>query len=392
MKEPLYAVADGMGGHAAGEVASEIAVDILAGRTDEIFDAESLIDTVRLINRSIIEAAKTGLGRPGMGTTLTVAVIDGTRMLIAQVGDSRAYLTHNGKLQQLTRDHSYVGELLAGGHISESEAANHPKRSVITRALGSDPKTEADIYELEAAVGDRLLLCSDGLYGMVPDSDIEQILNSSESPDVACERLIDAACAGGGLDNISAIVVDIINDQSEFIQFSGTEDSSSSPRHAGRERGASRAPQNKRRRLHVGIIAFVVLLVILIASAIGGVYWYASNTAFLRTGNSGMVEVYRGLPGEVLPGLHLEWHEYNSDVKAADLLSTTADRLEEGVQVDSLDAAAILIADYEEQIRERNTARTAQPNQTNESNQSNQSAQEGQSAGSSGTGQEDTAQ
>jgi len=351
---PLYAVADGMGGHAAGEVASEIAVDILARNASLITDADALIDTARTINQAIIKAARDGLGSPGMGTTLTAAILDGKRLLIAQVGDSRAYLLHDKTLQQLTRDHSYVGELLAGGHISPSEAASHPKRSVITRALGSDPKTEADIYELEATVGDRLLICSDGLYGMVPSEEIKAILMAEADPQTACDALIQAARDGGGLDNISAVVVDISSDESEFLTFKQERAGSEAP--LGRRRRGSGRPRQRPSRINLGIVTFLVLLVLLVGSAILSIYWYASNSAFLRA-EDGRVLVYRGLPGEVLPGLRLEWYEYTTDIDPNDLLPTIAERLESGIPADSLNEAASLVADYEEQIRLAETRR-----------------------------------
>ncbi|MCL2749597.1 MAG: Stp1/IreP family PP2C-type Ser/Thr phosphatase [Coriobacteriia bacterium] len=351
---PIYAVADGMGGHAAGEVASELAVDILAENAPSIHSGEALIKTVRVINRAIIEATKSGLGRPGMGTTLTAAILDGTRLLIAQVGDSRAYLLHNNRLQQLTRDHSYVGELLAGGHITADEAVAHPKRSVITRALGSDPKTEADIYELEATLGDRLLLCTDGLYGMVPLENITKILGTVADPQDACDQLVTAAREAGGLDNISVIVVDINEEGSDFLTFTtesqGQQDAGGRPGRRGRRNAGEGKGLFK--RFHLSIFTFLILLVLLIGGAIGGVYWYASNSAFLRA-EEGMVVVYRGLPGEVLPGLRLEWYEYTTDIKTSDLLSVTAERLKEGVRVDSLNDAATLVADYEQQIRDK---------------------------------------
>ncbi|MCL2808170.1 MAG: Stp1/IreP family PP2C-type Ser/Thr phosphatase [Coriobacteriia bacterium] len=357
---PLYAVADGMGGHAAGEVASEIAVEILAEHALSIRDSDALINTVRTINRVIIEATKDGRGREGMGTTLTVAILDGVRLLIAQVGDSRAYLLHNRRLQQLTRDHSYVGELLAGGHISAAEAALHPKRSVITRALGSDPKTEADIYELQATVGDRLLVCTDGLYGMVSEEDITHILTSTDEPQQACDELIEAARNGGGLDNISVIVVDINNNESEFLNFGndafGFEDAFDTRSRRARFQRARRgnAKSGKAgvfKRLHLGILTFLVLLALLVGGAVAGVYWYADSNAFLRTEDNRVV-VYRGLPDEVLPGLRLEWYEYTTNVDPADLRPTTAERLKEGVRVDSLSEAASVVSSYEQQIRQ----------------------------------------
>jgi len=355
VQRPLYAVADGMGGHAAGEVASEMAVDILAENAPSIRDGEALIKTIRIINRAIIDATRTGQGRVGMGTTLTAAILDGPRLLIAQVGDSRAYLLHKNKLQQLTRDHSYVAELLAGGHITADEALAHPKRSVITRALGSDPKTEADIYELEATVGDRLLLCTDGLYGMVPLADLTRILDTVADPQDTCDALVAAAREAGGLDNISVIVVDIHEEASEFLSFTteARESEGAAGRHGRQSRSRSTAEANKGffKRFHLGILTFLILLALLVGGAIGGVYWYASNSAFLRA-EDGRVVVYRGLPGEVLPGLRLEWYEYTTDIKTSDLLTVTAERLSDGVRVDSLNDAATLVADYERQIKD----------------------------------------
>ena len=165
---PLFAVADGMGGHAAGEVASEIATTVLANQAPKTPDAEALGRAVETANLEIIAAAEDGRGRAGMGTTCTAAILEGERLVVAQVGDSRAYLLHQGKLQQLTRDHSLVAMMVEAGQLTPEEARVHPRRSVITRALGTDPSVQPDLYEIDVQTGDRLLLCSDGLSGMVP--------------------------------------------------------------------------------------------------------------------------------------------------------------------------------------------------------------------------------
>jgi protein phosphatase len=371
VQPPLYAVADGMGGHAAGEVASEIAITTLAQHAPLVCDTPVLIDTVAKINRAIITAADDGRGRKGMGTTLTAAILDGNCLLIAQVGDSRAYLLRAGKLRQLTRDHSFVGELLAGGHISAQEAAIHPKRSMITRALGSEPKTEADIYEVELVVGDRLLLCTDGLSGMVADSAIKQLLTANPDAQVATDALVEAALAAGGMDNISVIVVNVNDTSSGFLgndkgrpnKGRGRQPRSSGDRSAlaalpktekqdelpPDDSPATAASGNKRGlRVHLGVLTFLLLVVLLIGGAIGGTWLYASNSTFLRT-LDGKVAVYRGLPGEILPGIRLEWLEYSTDVSASDLLTSTAERLDDGIQVESLNAAAKLVASYEQQ-------------------------------------------
>ena len=157
---PLFAVADGMGGHAAGEVASEIAVRVLSELAPEHPDGEALGRAIEEANRAVIQAAREGRGRQGMGTTMTAAMLEGERLVIAQVGDSRAYLLHQGKLQQLTRDHSLMADMIEAGQLTPEEARTHPQRSVITRALGSDAHLHPDIYEINVETGDRLLILS----------------------------------------------------------------------------------------------------------------------------------------------------------------------------------------------------------------------------------------
>ena len=173
---PLYVVCDGMGGHAAGEVASEIAVDVICDRAPAHPDASALGQAVEEANLAIIRAAREGVGRAGMGCTCTAAMLEKDKLVIAQVGDSRAYLLHKGQMQQLTRDHSLVADLIEAGQITEAEARVHPQRSVITRALGSDPRTQPDLFEITVEAGDRLLLCSDGLSTMLEDDQIAKIL------------------------------------------------------------------------------------------------------------------------------------------------------------------------------------------------------------------------
>lgn len=210
VRPPLYIVADGMGGHAAGEVASEIAVQTIAHQAPSRPNPEALGYAVESANTEIICAANSGRGRQGMGTTVTAAMIEGTRLVLAQVGDSRAYLLHQGVLQQLTRDHSLMADMIDAGEITPEEAKFHPQRSVITRALGASPYTRPDLYDMDVSSGDRLLLCSDGLSGMVEDSDIENTLRIIEDPQRCANRLVSQAIRNGGQDNVTAIVVDIL--------------------------------------------------------------------------------------------------------------------------------------------------------------------------------------
>ena len=178
---PLFAVADGMGGHEAGEVASEIAINTIMELAPDHADSDALARAVIAANLNVIKAPAKGIGREGMGTTLTAAILEGERLIIAQVGDSRAYLLHEGKLQQLTRDHSLMADMIEAGQLTEAEARVHPNRSVITRAIGSDPHMQPDIYELNVETGDRILLCSDGICTMIEDPQIEHVMGHSRT-------------------------------------------------------------------------------------------------------------------------------------------------------------------------------------------------------------------
>ena len=212
VKSPLFVVADGMGGHEAGEVASKIAVTTMEAHAPKSTSPEALGAAVVKANEAVLRGAKDGTGKPGMGTTLTAAFVYEDEAVIAQVGDSRAYLLHNDQLQRITRDHSLVADLIEQGRLTEAEARFHPQRSVITRALGSDPNMQPDLYTLHVEEGDRLVLCSDGLCSMISDGEIEEILLDNPTPAQACDALVEEALIAGGLDNVTVIVIDPLGD------------------------------------------------------------------------------------------------------------------------------------------------------------------------------------
>jgi protein phosphatase len=342
---PLYAVADGMGGHAAGEVASEIAIQTLVQNAPSIADGDVLIAAMQAANLAIIEATKRGVGKSGMGTTLTALIVDGDHALIGHVGDSRVYLLRNNSLTQLTEDHSLVAELVAIGELTPEQAAIHPKRSIITRALGNDRNLSVDIYRVSLNPQDRILLCTDGLSGMLSDNEICAILNGKGDPQTIADRLTNAALAAGGSDNVSVIVVDIrATRPSKAATAAALAAGTVAQTSAGTDEIEALARRKRRSRL--GILTFIVLFLLLVFGAIGGVWLYANNTAFLRLEND-VVCVYRGLPGDLLPGVRLEWLEDKTTLSSADLLATTAEEMEKGIRYDSLNAAYARVADLQ---------------------------------------------
>jgi PPM family protein phosphatase len=204
---PLFAVADGMGGAQAGEIASQLAASALeAGDSDGLEGTKRIDALIQEANRRIFDRASTDPTASGMGTTMTVALVQGMTVAIGHVGDSRAYLVRGEQMEQLTEDHSLVNELMKSGRLSEEEAQVHPQRSVITRAVGTDPDVDVDGFTLEAEEGDVILICSDGLSDMVSDEEILELLHANRDDlEKAVKALVAAANRGGGEDNITAV-------------------------------------------------------------------------------------------------------------------------------------------------------------------------------------------
>ena len=212
LQAPLFVVSDGMGGHAAGEIASSITVETIGGRAPATADDVLLGAAVEAANLAVMRGAEEGIGKPGMGCTATAVLIEKNKMAVAHVGDSRVYVLRHGTLVRVTHDHSYVEELVDSGQITADEARTHPSRSIITRALGSDADMYADHFSLEVNDGDRIILCSDGLSSMISDSEIEDVAVKSSTAQMCTDNLVDAALAAGGADNVSVVVVDVVDD------------------------------------------------------------------------------------------------------------------------------------------------------------------------------------
>ena len=323
LQAPLFVVSDGMGGHAAGEIASSITVETIGERAPATADDVLLGAAVEAANLAVMRGAEEGIGKPGMGCTATAVLIEKNKMAVAHVGDSRVYVLRHGTLVRVTHDHSYVEELVDSGQITADEARTHPSRSIITRALGSDADMYADHFSLEVNDGDRIILCSDGLSSMISDSELEAVAVSSATPQQAADNLVAAALTAGGSDNVTVAVVDVLND--------GLAD-------AARRRLLHRAAGVS------GVIAAVLDVVLLISFVFIRGEWYLGV-------NDGTVAIYRGIQGDFL-GVPLSELVGTSAVAVTDLPASVQDQLEAGIRVQNEQAALDTINSYHDQIYE----------------------------------------
>ncbi len=211
--ENIFIVADGMGGHNAGEVASKLSIEYLkeylTSNNYELDTEEILMDSIFSANQKIYAKAKTDLENKGMGTTLTVCTIKEDKAYFGHVGDSRAYLFREDELIQLTNDHTYVSEMVKKGLMTKEQALVDPNRNMITRAVGIDQTVRVDTFSIEIKEDDLILLCSDGLSGLVSDEVIFEVVSSDDKLDVKCDNLIDKALENGGIDNISVVLINV---------------------------------------------------------------------------------------------------------------------------------------------------------------------------------------
>ena len=357
VRVPLFVVADGMGGAQAGEVASAIAVEEfrrgLPDPTAERTTAEQrLADTVQSANRRIYETARTAREHEGMGTTLTAVYLDDSDLAIAHVGDSRAYVLRDGELTRLTHDHSLVEELMRRGKLTPEQAAEHPQRSIITRALGIEPDVEVDTWTFPGRAGDVVLLCSDGLTSMIDESQIAEVLRAESDLDRAGERLIHEANEAGGRDNITVVIFRLEDVDADWVDgnqsseeatmvgvipdaddnepgHDGTdgrngeppegpvrtltavcpergiaaplvtprpEARSQSPRLA-RTQGRPEPPRRRRGESRsFKVVAALISILVVVFLFGGGAYLASRELFFVGTNSDGVVTLYRGLP------------------------------------------------------------------------------------------------
>ena len=275
VSEHLLAVADGMGGHNAGEVASAMAVQLLQDAASQPIESpESFIDLISTINHAIFTAATGASDQRGMGTTLTAIAVAGStpsdeHVVVINVGDSRTYLLRKGELRQVTIDHSYVQELVSEGVISADDARTHPRRNIVTRALGIDSRVIADSWTLPIVDGDRYVLCSDGLVDEISNEEILAILMENADPQRAAECLLTAANDRGGRDNVTVIVVDVrTSDESTISLINGAQLSDLMPvAQESREPAASTLLSRKVSKLLIPLIVLVAVSLALVAGA-----------------------------------------------------------------------------------------------------------------------------
>ncbi len=318
---PTFAVSDGMGGHAAGEVASTIAVSTISEKAPAHADDLLLGAAIEAANAAVIEGAATGVGKVGMGCTASAISIEQNKMAVAHVGDSRVYLLHNGALVRLTHDHSYVEELVDAGEITADEARVHPSRSVITRALGSDPDMYADHFTIDVSAGDRVLLCSDGLSSMVEDSQIEAIAVSCATPQAAVDNLVAAALQEGGYDNITVVVVDVADD----------------------------GVIEQHRKIYIRRFALVGAMIVgILAALFVAASLFVSKSWYVGI-NGETVAIYHGVNASLM-GHDLYALSEVTSVKVSDLPDATQAKLAEGIVVASEAEAQATVTSYHDQI------------------------------------------
>jgi protein phosphatase len=358
LDDPLFAVADGMGGHRGGEVASRLALETL----ERLFgDDGALTEHVQEANRAVFERSSLDRTVAGMGTTLTAAVVEGNRARLAHVGDSRAYLLRAGELRMLTEDHTLVHRMVKQGEITEAEAERHPQRSVVTRALGVEHSVPVDEVIIDLEPGDRLLICSDGLTSMVEDGSIADILERDPDPQRAADALVRAANDAGGVDNTTVVVVAVDEEASSSEPASASEPRRTQTLVApGRSRTAPEAGPRRARdgaRPPWSRIALVAgVAVALVVVAIVGLRVYLDSQWYVGVSN-GRVAIFRGIPTEVAGfELHHVVIETTVDAAGAEAAAQPWEQLPDGITADGLSDADQIVAQIRRDVAAAKTA------------------------------------
>jgi protein phosphatase len=300
-----------MGGHAAGDVAAQTAAEVIAEKAP----GGDLAEAVRAANDAILVKASADADLQGMGTTVTAMRADGDSAKFAHVGDSRAYLLRAGELTRITRDHTGVDRLLRQGRITAEEALDHPARHRLERALGIGEPIDVDVIDLDLQPGDRIMLCTDGLSGMVTDDVIEDVLGSAPDPQTAAHQLVEVALKAGGHDNVTTVVVEVPGDRPAAVPEA--------------------QPQTTRSWLRRSIAGGLIVVVAILALGLAA---SARSNAYYIGDDSGVVAVFRGWPGQIF-GYELSEVTERTDIEVDSLPTPFDERVREGIVVDDLEDA-----------------------------------------------------
>jgi serine/threonine protein phosphatase PrpC len=371
----LLAVADGMGGHAAGDVASAVTIATLAPLDDDEPPADvlgALATAIRQANEHLRQMVEADEELAGMGTTLTALLWSGSRLGLAHIGDSRAYLLRDGELTQITDDHTLVQRLVDEGQLDEADVPTHPQRSVILRVLNGRPDDEADLSMRDVRVGDRYLLCSDGLSGVVSKDTICDTLGSG-TPDEAVEALVGLALRGGAPDNVTCIVCDVVESGDAAVVdpvVGGSVLDGDDPRRIRTDTAAGRAAALRGRhgigprrastsehphgrwRTARGPLLVLALLIVVAGLIFGGTWWYAQHQYYIAS-NGTNVEVYRGISGSFL-GISFSTPIEDTHIPVDSLPAYKREAVKDGVGARSR-AAAERVVDQLRQEQEANS-------------------------------------
>ncbi len=367
VEPPLFVVADGMGGAQAGEVASRLAAAAFREyhAADDLGPEERVQAIIQEANRRIYERARSDAGASGMGTTVTAALVTGGEVVVGHVGDSRAYRIRDGRLEQLTEDHSLVADLVRSGRLSPEEAGEHPQRSVITRALGTDPEVDVDTLVLRPDPGDLFLLCSDGLPTMVGDEEIVRTIERAKTLEDAARDLVRAANSGGGEDNITVVLFRVDGEEAveetlvgpagasaaEVEQEDDLEDTLTdlppvAPAPAPEAEREAPARAGKPRRRWGRRLLWAALGLAFVALVIGGAIYGLSRAHFVGAAEDGSVTVYQGVPFDLTGDVGLYRERYVSRLQAAQLSPEERAELFDH-RLTSYDSARARVAVYE---------------------------------------------
>ena len=354
---PLFAVADGMGGAQAGELASNLAAAALRDEGSRGGGEERVDELIQEANRRVYERQTQDSSATGMGTTMTVALVEDGHVAIGHVGDSRAYLIRDRRLEQLTEDHSLVAELVRSGKLSPEEAEAHPQRSVITRALGTDPDVDVDTFSVETKPGDLFLLCSDGLTAMVDDETIlREVERNRGDLTAASKALVKAANKGGGDDNITVVFFEIgeggeTGDTARTVTLPPIEgdDEATLDEHDGVPAIRVEEPARPRER-HTGRgVLFALLALVLLVGICGFAAWGLWRSHFVGAEPDGHVAVYQGVPWNIVGNVKLYRAVYVSPLLTAQLSQAERKKLfDHSLRSDG--SARAVVRRYEEQI------------------------------------------